>query len=120
MLKLRRTESMNIYVRIFFADVVQEIDVPLELQFRMMPALHQDLHSTCSSEFVQLLIKLLKAQHVMIFVAFGPIKCAELAVNVANVRVIDVAIDDIGHDLAASAAVAFAFRQIAPRIRKCC
>ena len=53
----------------FFADVVQEIEVPLERQFRMMPALHQDLDSACSSEFVELLIKLLEAQHVMIVVA---------------------------------------------------
>jgi hypothetical protein len=118
MLKLRRTESVNIDVRIFFADVVQEIDVPLERQFRMMPALHQYLHSTCSSEFVQLLIKLLEAQHVMIFVAFGPVKRAELAVHVADIRVIDVAIHDVGHDLAAAAAVTFRLRQIAPRIGK--
>jgi hypothetical protein len=64
------------------------------------------------------LIKLLEAQHVMIFVAFGPIKCAELAVNVANVCVIDVAIDDVGHDLATASAVTFRLCQIAPRIRK--
>src|ERR1700757_4650755 len=40
MLKLWWTESVNIDVRIFFADVLQKIDVPLERQFRMMPALH--------------------------------------------------------------------------------
>src|SRR6476661_6364795 len=103
MLKLRRTEPVDVDVRIFFADVVQEIDVPLEWQFRMMPALHQDLYSASSSELVQLLIKLLEAQHVMIFVAFGSIERAELAVNIANVRVIDVAIDDVGHDRAPAA-----------------
>src|SRR6476646_685790 len=103
MLKLRRTEPVDVDVRIFFADVVQEIEVPLERQFRMMPALHQDLYSACSSEFIQLLIKLLEAQHVMIFVAFGSIKRAELAVNVAHVCVIDVAIYDVGHDLSTAA-----------------
>ena len=40
MLKLRRTEPVNIDVRIFFPDVTQQIDIPLERQFRMMPALH--------------------------------------------------------------------------------
>src|SRR5512132_3276900 len=82
----------------------------------MMPALHEDLHSACSSEFIQFLIKLLETQHVMIFVAFGPIKRAELAVNVANVCVVDVAIDDVRHDLAAASAVTFRLCQIAPRI----
>src|ERR1051325_2907609 len=119
MLKLRRTESMNVDVRIFFADVLQKIDVPFKLQFRMMPALHQDLHSARSSKFVQLLIQLLQAQHVMIFIALGAIKRAELAINVADIRVIDVAIDDVSHDLAAAIAIAFGLCQIAARVRKC-
>src|SRR6266496_435545 len=40
MMKLRRTESVNIDVRIFFPYVMQEIDVPHERQFRMVPTLH--------------------------------------------------------------------------------
>jgi hypothetical protein len=64
------------------------------------------------------LIKLLEGQNVMIFVALGPIKGAELAVNVADVCVIDVAIDDVSHDLAAASTVAFGLRQFAPRIRE--
>jgi hypothetical protein len=35
---------VDINVRIFFPDVMQKIDVPLELQFRMMPTLHQYLN----------------------------------------------------------------------------
>src|SRR5438045_9254292 len=100
MLKLRRTESMNIDVRIFCADVLQKIDVPLEQQFRMMPALHQNLNSAYGREFVEFLIDLLERKNVMILVFFGPIKCTEFAVDVADVRVIDIAIDDIRHDLA--------------------
>jgi hypothetical protein len=76
------------------------------------------LHPARGSEFIQLLIELLEAQHVMIFVAFRPIKCAELAVNVADVCVINVAIDDVGHDLATASAVTFRLCQIAPRIAK--
>src|SRR5262249_31586319 len=110
MLKLRRTKSMNVDVRIFCADVPQKIDVPLERQFRMMPALHQDLHPARSSEFIKFLIKLFEAQTVMIFVALGRIKCAELAENLADVCVIDVAIDDVGHDPAAVTAVTFRLR----------
>src|SRR5262245_52573589 len=118
MVKLRWTESMNIDVRIFFSDVMQKIDVPFERQFRMIPALHQDLHAAGGSEFIQLLVELFEAENVMILIVLCPIKRAELAVNVAHVCVINVAIDDVGHDLAAVTTVAFRLRQITPRIRK--
>src|SRR5438309_10583952 len=78
----------------------------------MMPALHQNLHSACGSEFIQLFIELLETKHVMIFVALRSIKRAELAVNITDVRVIDVAIDDVRHDLASTAAVTCRFCQI--------
>ena len=52
----------------------------------------------------------------MIFVFLGPIERTELAVNVADVRVIDVAIDDVGHDFPAALAIAGRFRKIASRI----
>jgi hypothetical protein len=54
----------------------------------------------------------------MVCVMLGSIERAEFAVNVANIRVINIAIDDVGHDFAAAATVAFGFRQFAPRIRK--
>src|SRR5436853_644459 len=53
MLELRRTEPVDVDVRIFFADVLQKIDVPLERQFRVMSALHQDLNATRCRKFVQ-------------------------------------------------------------------
>src|SRR5439155_178791 len=96
MLKLRRTESMNIEVRIFCAHVLQKINVLLEWQFRMMPALHQNLNSARGSEFIQLLIELLDTKHVRIFVVLGSVKRAEFAVNVAAIRVMDVAIVGAG------------------------
>ena len=46
MLKLRRTESVDVNVRIFFANMPQQFDVPIERQFRMMAALHQNLDAT--------------------------------------------------------------------------
>ena len=52
----------------------------------------------------------------MIVVPFGPIKRAELAVNVADIGVIDVAIDDVGDNLAAPFPVMFFFRQVASRV----
>ena len=52
----------------------------------------------------------------MIVVLFGAIKRAELAVNVADIGVIDVAIDDVGDDLAAPVPIMFFFREVAPRV----
>ena len=118
MLKLRRAESVNINVRIFSANVLQKIDIPLERQFRMMPPLHQDLNPARRRKFVEFLIDLLERQHVMIFVAFRPIKRAKFAVNVADVRVVDIAIDDIGHDLAPASAITFRLCQIPSSISK--
>ena len=100
MLELRRAESVDVDVRIFFADVTQQIDIPIERQLRMMPALHQDLHAAGRRQFIEFLIDLLEREHVMIVILFGAIKRAELAVDVADVGVVDVAIDDVGDDLA--------------------
>jgi len=109
---------MDINVGIFLPDVLQQIDVPLERQFRMVAALHQDLNPARRRKFVQLLIDLLERKNVMVFVPFRPIKRAEFAVNVADIRVIDIAIDDIGHDLTPAAAITFRLCQIPSGVRK--
>src|SRR4029078_11572827 len=98
MLKLRRTEPMNIDLRIFFADVVQQIDVPFEGQLWVMSPLHLDLNPADGGKFIQLLIKLLERNDVVVAVFFRAIKRAELAVDIADVGVIDIAIDDISND----------------------
>src|SRR6266403_5895241 len=82
----------------------------------MMSPLHQDLNTTNGGKFVEFLIDLLEREDVMIFILLRAIKCAELAVNIANVRVIDVSIHDIGDDLVSTSGVTFRLCQIAPRI----
>src|SRR6266480_4819337 len=74
MLELRWTESVNVDVRIFLADVSQQVDVPFKAELRMMSALHQDLNTADGGKFVQLLIELLERDDVMIVVLFGTIK----------------------------------------------
>ena len=98
--------------------MLQQIDIPVERQFRMMAALHQNLNSAYGREFVEFLIDLLERKNVMILVFFGSIKRTEFAVNIADVRVINVAIDDIGDDFPSVAAVAFRLRQITSHIGK--
>src|SRR5207249_11367004 len=112
LLEFRRTKSVNFYVRIFFSDVPKKIDIPLKRQFWMMPALHQNLNSARRRKLVEFLVNLLERKHIMILVAFRPIKGAEFAVNVADIRVVDIAIDDVSHDLASAPAIAFRLCQI--------
>ena len=101
-------------MRIFLADVPEPIEIPVELQARMMAPLHQNLHAAHRAQFVQFLVQLLATEDVVVLIFFGAIKCAELAVNIADVRVIDVAIDDVGHDLFAAAVVGRALRLSSP------
>ena len=105
---------MDVDVRIFFSDVLQKIDIPLKWQFRMVTPLHQDLNSARGRKFIEFLVDLFQRQNVMVFVPLGPVKSAELAVDVANVGVIDVAIRDVSHDLAPASAVTFFLGQISP------
>jgi hypothetical protein len=71
----------------------------------VMSPLHQDLNPADGGKFIQLLIKLLERDDVMVAVFFGAIKRAELAVDIADVGVIDIAIDDVGNDFVARAVV---------------
>jgi hypothetical protein len=66
-----------------------------------MSSLHQDLNPPGGSKFIQLLIELFKGNDIMVVLLFGAIKRAKLAINVADVGVIDVAIDDVGDDFVA-------------------
>src|ERR1700730_1266894 len=79
-----------------------------------MTTLHQDLDPANGEQFIDLLIDLSMAEHVVIGVLLSAIKSAELAVNIADVRVIDVAINDIGNDLVSSPIKRFGFSPLAP------
>src|SRR5436309_640526 len=115
-LEFRRTESVDIDVGIFRPDMPQKIDIPPECQFWMMSTLHQNLNPARRRKFIELLIDLLERKYIMIFIFFGSIKRAEFAVNIANIRVINVSIDNVSDDLAAASAVASRLCQVPPRI----
>jgi hypothetical protein len=82
----------------------------------MMTALHEDLHAARCGQLIEFLVELFARKDVMIVVPLGPIKRAELAVNVADIGVIDVAIDDISDDFAASVPIMLFFRQVSPGV----
>ena len=81
-----------------------------------MPTLHQNLRSTQLQRFFNFPVHLLKGDHVGIRILFGAVKGAKFAINVADVRVVDVAVDDVGDDLLATPFVRLALRQVAAEI----
>ena len=90
---------MNVDLRIFRADVRKHLQIEVDAQFWMVAPLKKHLHASLSRKFIELLVNLLDAENVMILVPFGSVKGAEFAVDVANVCVVDVAINNVGDDL---------------------
>ncbi len=52
----------------------------------------------------------------MIRIFAGAVERAELSINIADVRVVDVAVDDVGHRVGAVLVVARALGEISPRV----
>src|SRR5213596_3117978 len=116
--KLARTETVNVHLRKFAFDVVQQIEIPLLAQFRVMPALHQNLRAAERDRFLDLLVDLLVRDDVGIVVPLSAIKGAEFAIDVADIRVIDVAINDVGDDLIAATVVGALLGELTAPVRK--
>ncbi len=82
--------------RVMPLDVAHQLEVPLERNVRIVPALEQNLNAADRLALVDLGADLLEAEDVA-FAVLGPsIECAELAVGDADVGVVDVPIDDVG------------------------
>ncbi len=105
MVELRRREAVDVDRRVVLPDVLQQVQVVVDAELGVVPALHEDLRAADGLELLDLLADLLGREHVVVLVALGAHEGAELAVDVADVRVIDVAVDDVGDDLVAAAVV---------------
>jgi hypothetical protein len=79
------------------ADPAQQVFVPREVKVRMVPALHQDAAAADRHQLGDLLGEYRPRVDVALGMARRPVEGAELAVGDADVRVIDVAIDQVGH-----------------------
>src|SRR5947199_8751012 len=110
--ELARAETMDIDLREFASDVVQQVQIPLLGQLRVMSALHQNLRPAQRNGLLDLLVHLLEGDDIGIVMALHPIECAEFAIDVADIRVVDVAIDDVSDDLVATSAISISLRQL--------
>ena len=111
----RRREAVDVD-RVVALDVAHQVEVPLERDVRIVPALEQDLHAADRLALVDLGADLLEAQHVALVVLGPAVERAELAVGDADVGVVDVAVDDVG-DHRSRGAAASARRRPAGRAR---
>src|SRR5258707_9133087 len=85
--------------RVVAFDVAQQIEIPLERDVGVVPALHQDLHAADRLQLVDLAADLLVRQQIALGMLGPSIERAELAVGDADVRVVDVPVDDIRDDV---------------------
>ena len=79
-------------------DVAQQVEVPLERDVRVVPALDEDLDAAQRLRLVDLRADLLERQRVALAVLRPPVERAEAAVGDADVRVVDVPVDDVRDD----------------------
>src|SRR5260370_16489599 len=78
MIKLRRTECVDVDLRIFLPDVIQQVEVIVDAQLRVVTALHQYLAPSDEHKFIILLIYIFVTQNVMIGVPLCSIECTKL------------------------------------------
>ena len=89
---------MDVHLRKPLVDVPEQVEIVVETQLRMMPPLQQHLNPAMVHEFLQFRTHLLGREHVGVGVLLRPHERAKRAEYVADVRVVDIAIHDIGHD----------------------
>ena len=84
----------------------------------MMPALHQHLIATQRDGFLDLRINLRQRDHIRVVILLGAIERAELAIDVADVRVVDVAIHVVGDDPITTPGVSLGLGKLPAMIRE--
>jgi len=82
----------------------------------MMAALHENLGAPEREGFRDLIVHLGERDHIGVGVLFDAVEGAEFAVNVADVRVIDIAIDIEGDDVVAAPGVGGGFGELAAAV----
>src|SRR5437667_1146397 len=85
--------------RMVSLDVAQQVQVPLERDVGVVSALHQNLDAPDRLQLVDLAADLFERQEVPVRMLGTAVERAELAVGDADVRVVDVPVDDVRDDV---------------------
>jgi hypothetical protein len=116
--ELAGTKAMDIESGVLGANMVQQIQIPLLGQLRMVTALHEHLGAAQREGFLDLAVEFVERDDIRVGVLLGPPESTELAVDVADVGVVDVAIDDVRDGLRTAPSPRTATGQPPPPIRQ--
>src|SRR5205814_6322682 len=97
---LRWRQRVELERRILRLDRSEEILVPRDREIRIVATLQQQLISADGDRLVDLPEDLVEAEDVTLGRPDGTVERAEVAARHADVRVVDVAVDEVGHDAA--------------------
>ena len=114
--ELARTEAVDVDLREFAFDVRQQIQIPLQRKFGVMAALHQNLRSAQGERLLDLAVHFVEGDDIGVCVLFRAIKGAEFAIDIADIGIIDIAINNVGDDLVAAAVVGVGAGQLAAAV----
>ena len=98
-MNLWRREAVQLKTGILSAQGTQKIFVPLDSEIRMQSALHQHARAAQRNRFIDLGADFVNSADVSIGRARPAIESAERADHVADIRVVDVAIDYVSNDV---------------------
>src|SRR5438552_106443 len=98
-MNLRRRETMQLKARVLRTKRAQKIFVPLDAEIRMQSTLHQNAGASERDRLVNLRANLIYRAHVGVGRTWPAIERAESADDVADVRIVNVSIDDVGDDV---------------------
>src|SRR5205085_11003970 len=89
---LGRREAMELEVRVARVERAQKVFVPLDAEVRVEPALHEHAGAAEREGLVDALADVFERADVRVGLARPPVEGAEGADDVADVRVVDVAV----------------------------
>src|SRR6266446_5968514 len=98
-MNLWRRKAVQLKARILRRQSAQQIFIPFNAKIRVQPALHQNARATQRNRLVNLLADFIDRANVSVGRAGPAIESAESADNIADIRVVYVAIDDVGDDV---------------------
>ena len=110
--------AWSLNVGIALLDRAEQILVPRQRQVGIVAALQQQLHAADGDRLVDLAEQLVEAEHVAFRRSDRPVERAEVALRDADVRVVDVAVDDVGDDAVGVLAGADGVGQLAEERRR--
>src|SRR3989442_11242316 len=90
---------MKLKARILLMKCSQQVLIPFDTKVRMQSALHQDAGAAERNCFIDFRANLVQSANVSVRRAWPPVEGTEGTNNIAYIRVIDVAVNDVGDNV---------------------